>query len=113
MILVDTNITISHVQREHIKLTKERLAISVITYIELLSGYDEKDMFKMKSFLSGLLIVQLTEGIVQQSIEIRRRCRIKTPDAIIAATAMKLNIPLVSGDAVFKKVHGLRLAASI
>lgn len=113
MILLDTNAIIKQVQDTDLDSLTERRAISVITYIELMSIKNENNISKMKLLLAGFFIAQLTEGIVEQSIRIRRQYSIKTPDAIIAATAMQLKIPLVSGDFVFRKIIGLRLITSI
>jgi predicted nucleic acid-binding protein len=60
-----------------------------------------------------MIRVELTSEIIEQTISLHRRYRLKTPDAIIAASALHLKIPLVSADAAFKKVIGLRLISDI
>ena len=47
--------------------------------------------------------------IVDKCIEIRRNCRIKTPDAIIAATAMIYDFTLLTSDFDFKRIPNLQL----
>jgi predicted nucleic acid-binding protein len=51
--------------------------------------------------------------IVAEVITIRRKYRLKTPDAIIAASAVKINVPLVSADKEFRRVHGLVVISDI
>jgi predicted nucleic acid-binding protein len=43
------------------------------------------------------------------AIELRQQIKIKTPDAIIAATSQYLQIPLVTADKGFKNILGLEL----
>ena len=64
--------------------------ISVITQIEALSWVN-KDKDKEKSvrdFVADANILMLTDDIVNKCVAIRRRRKTKTPDAIIAATAI-------------------------
>ncbi len=64
--------------------------ISVITEIEALSRInpDPQKENIVKNFISESVIIQLIPEIVKKCIEIRRTNKIKTPDAIIAATAI-------------------------
>jgi predicted nucleic acid-binding protein len=52
---------------------------------------------------------ELTSDIRRLAIEIRQQVKIKTPDAIIAATSKYLNIPLITSDKDFKKIPGIEL----
>ena len=75
-----------------------RAAISVITRIEILSRPgDETSIHRPDVDLINQFVEQpLTEEIVQKCIDLRRSHRIKIPDAIIAATALYLQIPLAT-----------------
>jgi len=42
-------------------------------------------------------------------VALRRSKKIKTPDAIIAATAIALDLTLISSDNVFENIDGLKL----
>ncbi|NCS90004.1 MAG: hypothetical protein COW71_13430 [Ignavibacteriales bacterium CG18_big_fil_WC_8_21_14_2_50_31_20] len=42
-------------------------------------------------------------------IKLRKKYRLKLPDAIICASAASLGIPLVSNDKIFEKVEVLKL----
>jgi tRNA(fMet)-specific endonuclease VapC len=48
--------------------------------------------------------------VVDRAIQIRKKFRVKTPDAIIAATAMEVGAVLVTrNEGDFKKVDGLQV----
>lgn len=81
-------------------------AVSVITKIELLGWQTASpaELRKLKSLLDACFIIQLTPEIVDMTIKIRQNFAIKTPDAIIAATAKVLQLPLVTSDKEFKKL---------
>src|SRR2546421_12366804 len=66
--------------------------VSVISEIELLGWYklSEKDKQKLKSLLQDCIIISLTSEVKDLAILIRQQQKIKTPDAIIAATAQYL-----------------------
>lgn len=51
----------------------------------------------------------LLPTIVAQCIAIRRSHKVKTPDAIIAATAIVHNFTLITSDTDFKNIHGLQV----
>ena len=52
----------------------------------------------IRKFLKGCMIVDISEEIREQTIRIRRSKKIKLPDAIIAATAIKCGVPLLTAD---------------
>ncbi len=72
--------------------------ISVITYMEVL-GYQFRNP-KEEEFIREMIevfhILFIDQKIADMAIEIRRKCRIKLPDAIIGATAKALNLCLVT-----------------
>jgi len=55
-------------------------------------------------------IIELSPAIKEKAIDLRRNYSLKLPDAIIAATAVELNLPLISGDGVFSRVDELNFA---
>ena len=67
------------------------------------------DKIKIKDFLSECHIIALSDEIKEICISIKQNSRIKTPDAIIAATSQFLDIPLISADIGFEKIHNLDL----
>ena len=85
--------------------------ISVITEIEALSWVaSEKVKEKiLKEFIYDSNILQLTPEVVLQCVKIRRSRKIKTPDAIIAATAIAYNLTLLTNDNDFLGIQKLKL----
>lgn len=83
---------------------------SVISEIELLSYplLDSAEENRIRSFLATITLVELTREIREITIQIRRRNEMKTPDAIIAASAMFLDAELLSNDHHFQDVPGLK-----
>ena len=49
----------------------------------------------------------MNQKIKQRTILLRQRYKIKTPDAIIAATAIEFQIPLISSDSDFTIIKEL------
>ena len=77
----------------------EELLISVITVIEVLGFNGEPDeMNTLKSFTNMATVISLADEIVDETISIRKQYKIKIPDAIIAATAIKLNATLITSN---------------
>jgi predicted nucleic acid-binding protein len=84
--------------------------ISVITEIEALSWIN-KDKSKeaiLRSFIEDANIYTLSRDVIDQCIKIRRAGRTKTPDAIIAATAIVYQLTLITSDKDFRNVEGLK-----
>lgn len=83
--------------------------ISFITEIELLSkpGLSTAQLNLLKAFLNDFNIFDINTTIKENTSIIRREHKLKLPDAIIAATAKFLSIPLVTADGNFKKVKNV------
>ena len=76
-------------------------SVSVITRIEIL-GWFQITSFQLTSlsaFIDNATVYPLDEKIIVKTIELRQQFRIKTPDAIIAATAIVNNRILVTHNA--------------
>jgi predicted nucleic acid-binding protein len=115
--LIDTNIVIATLGN---KLSPEGAAfiekippnISVITQIELLGWYavSAGDLITLTDFVNKASIFPLDPSIVQQTIILRQYHKIKTPDAIIAATALIHGLTLVSRNiSDFKQISQLQV----
>ena len=93
-----------------------RPMISLISKIELL-GYPKltsHDETRIRHWLGRFDIIGLDDPIAEQAVALKRRCRLKTPDAIIAATALERHACLVTRDKVLlTKVPGLRTISPI
>ncbi len=85
--------------------------ISVIAKIELLTwNPGENDLQeKVATFAEDSAVYELSDTIVDQTIQIRRKYRLKTPDAIIAATALVNNLTVVTdNERDFNNIKGLK-----
>lgn len=106
LILCDSNIIISLFRgRKNVKATLEKIgsqniAFSIISYAEIIYGTRKSDLKKIKLFFDGHILIDIDTGIskVFKGIVLNYSFNhhIKIPDALIAATAIYLGIPLYS-----------------
>ncbi|HRJ15076.1 MAG TPA: PIN domain-containing protein, partial [Saprospiraceae bacterium] len=54
-------------------------------------------------------VLSLSSEVVDQCVKLRRSRKLKTPDAIIAATAMVYGLTLITSDGVFSNISGLKV----
>lgn len=100
--LVDSNIIIYHLNQDHIATTflsenYEKIAISQITFVEVLSfSFSEEAEKDVRELLSTFDIIDVTKEVSNQAVENRKIKKIKIPDNIIASTAMVHNLILVT-----------------
>lgn len=108
--LLDTNAIIYLVNgRLAFPLPEGQYSISIITEIELLSfsGLSEPEEQRIRDLLLVLDRVQLSDSVRDQTIQLRRKNRLKLPDAIIAASAMTQQAILLTNDQSFASIDGL------
>ncbi len=103
--LIDTNILIYYfnglIKDDKInKILETSFNISIITKIEFLSwsklAQDKVLDEKAQAFVSYATLFDLNDQVAQKTIEIRRKYKTKTPDAIIAATALVNDMSIVT-----------------
>lgn len=89
----------------------QSVAVSIITEIELLGWpkVSESEKRKLKALLSACEVIELRNEIKELTIQLRQRQAIKVPDAIIAATALYLQLPLVTSDRGFKNIKDVEV----
>jgi predicted nucleic acid-binding protein len=80
------------------QLIDEEINVSIITKIEVLSFDPDKDdnYTVLVDFFDASNILELTNDIVNKTIQIRQKQKIKLPDAVIASTALVNGLVLVS-----------------
>lgn len=108
-LLVDTNVLIHHWNgdaRTISVLDGAILHVSFITEIEILGfhGYTAHERAKVTADMATILITDIDAGIKSAAIDLCARYRMKLADALIAATAIRLGIPLVTEDKHFKRL---------
>ena len=116
MTLLDSN-TIIYLSKRLISIDdiftdkEDRYAISVITYMEVLGyEFDSKEEEKfIREMFSYLKVLYIDEDISNKVIELKRKNKIKLPDAIICATAILNKATLVTNDIRLKNINKLKL----
>lgn len=111
-IVLDTNIILYLLEGDDILvqyLRDKTFYLSLINEIELVGfkGITEDEEIAIGFFLDECLIVEINQGIKDITIKLRRKYALKLPDAIVAATAIFLGVPLISADKHFDKVDEL------
>lgn len=73
--------------------------LSVITKIELLCWNTDADTTQnVKDFIADSLVLGLSTDVIDQCVTLRKAKKIKTPDAIIAATALAYGYTLITAN---------------
>jgi predicted nucleic acid-binding protein len=108
-ILLDTNIVLYLLNGEETLiplLAEKNLFLSFITQLELLGSKYLKpdDILNIKQFISECTVIDITPEIKDITISIRQEYNLKLPDCIIVATALWLNMPLITADSDFTKI---------
>ena len=85
--------------------------ISFITELELLSypNISETESNTIQQFINGIDIIDINKTIKTKTIELRKKYKLKLPDAIICATAVYLEATLITSDKKLKKVSELKV----
>ena len=90
---------------------EKTLAVSVISEMELLSysGISKKDEENIKALFNDCTELPISNEIKEKTIEIRKKYKTKLPDAIVAASAIVYDIPLITADKGFRQITELKL----
>jgi len=112
-LIVDTNIILYLLEGdEHIAqiLEDKEVYVSFITELELLGFVQMSSLHEqaIREFLSFVIIIDINNTIKEAVIHLKQQKKIKLPDAIIAATALYLNLPLLSADKGFQGLEDLQ-----
>jgi predicted nucleic acid-binding protein len=85
--------------------------LSVITQIELLCWKtDLVTEQKIKDFIGETIILNISSDIILHCVALRKNKKIKTPDAIIGATAIAYNYTLLTNNENdFSDITGLKI----
>jgi predicted nucleic acid-binding protein len=85
--------------------------LSVITQIELLCWKkDTATERKVKDFINDSIVLDITPDVINHCVNIRKGKKIKTPDAIIAATALAYGYTIITNNEKdFNNISGLKI----
>jgi predicted nucleic acid-binding protein len=111
-VFVDTNIVLYFLRGDAAvveMLTGRNLIISFITELEVLAypTLSAEEDAALKGFLSFCNIIDINPEVKKIIVDLRKKYRLKLPDAMIAATAIYSNLPLITADKQFGKVSAL------
>ena len=88
------------------------LFVSVVTELELLSypRLTEEDMAEIAQLLASMVVFPLESRLAHLAAALRRQYRLKTPDSVVAATALLTRTTLVTRNVQdFQAIAGLSL----
>ena len=114
-VILDSNIIIYLSQKKlsinEVFEDNKRYNISLITYMEILSynfPSKEEENF-IRKLLSLFRIIDINKKIAKEVIKLKKKRKIKLPDAIIVATAIVENAILYTNDKQLHSVEGLEV----
>lgn len=108
-LLVDTNVLVYHLGGRSDAtraLQGKEIHISFVTEIELQSksSLTEGDLKLIQAAMANYRISDVNPSIKQIASQLRRRHGVKLADALVAATALHLGLPLLTADGGFERV---------
>lgn len=109
--LIDTDVFIDHFRGAHMLRCPDagRVAYSVVTRCELFSGR-RVDEHGVRALLEPIDEIEVDRHVAERAGRLRREHGLRTPDAIIAATALIEGLVLLTNNvADFEHVPGLTI----
>src|SRR3989338_6567619 len=87
------------------------LFISAVTYTEVLAlpEASESDLVKIRQFLSNFILIDVDKQIAEGTALLKRKYKLKFPDAAVAATAKYLEVSFVTRDKQLGKVKEITI----
>ncbi len=113
-VLIDSDVFIDHLRgaRRLVTPSQGRVAYSTITRCELFAGRFTNEEV-VATLLAPFLEIGVDRSVAERAGRIRRTTGIRTPDAILAATALEHRLTLVTRNARdFAAVAGLSTSPS-
>ncbi len=85
--------------------------ISIITQIELLCwNTDDATTQQVQNFIADSVVLDISPDVIAHCVALRKGKKIKTPDAIIAATALAYNYTIITNNEKdFNNISGLKI----
>lgn len=113
-LVLDTNVVLYYLGgRLQKPLAKKQYVISIITEIELLSypAIQDDETSMIQRFVNEITVVELKNLLKTETILLRKKYSLKVPDAVIAATALKLKAPLLTNDKKLQNISEIETHA--
>lgn len=109
-LLVDTDVFVDHLRgARRIQLGRDRILYSVITRCELFAGREAEEE-TVQRLLEPFEEVPVDRPVAERAGRLRRAGGLRTPDALIAATALEHKLELMTRNVRdFKAVRGLKV----
>jgi predicted nucleic acid-binding protein len=112
-LLLDTNAVLQVLSSPNAisGLAGKVIFVSFITELELYSypALSDHDLKSIDFFMTKARILDITKDIKGKTIALRKKHKLKLPDAIICATAMSNDLPLVTGDKRLTKIGDITI----
>ena len=117
-ILVDTNVLVYHLggRADATRALQDKeVHISFITEIELQSkaSLSASDLEHISVALMNYSISDVNPAIKQIAAQLRRQYGLKLADAIVGATALHLNMPVLTADGGFERLRKMMEVRSL
>ena len=92
-------------------LDGKQVWISIISELELFGkkGLSDVEKDNINDLLEYCFIAEINSQIKQITKNLMQEFSVKLPDAIIAATSLYLDLPLLTADTGFEKIQGIKL----
>ncbi len=109
-LLVDTDVFVDHLRGAgRIQPGRERMLYSVITRCELFAGRETEEE-AVRRLLAPFDEIPVVRTIAERAGRLRRTAALRTPDALIAATALEHHLVLVTRNTRdFQPARGLKI----
>ncbi len=114
-VILDSNIVI-YISQQKLSIDEvfeddKEYAISLVTYMEILSYnfLSKKEEQFVRKLLSLFRIIDITKVIAKEVIKLKKKRKIKLPDAIIVATTLVENAILYTNDKQLHSVEHLNI----
>jgi len=96
----------------YLKDNENSLTTSAICQIEVLGYHQLKNVEKqyLENFFNAIRVLSIDIDVVQKAIELKQKRNIATPDAIVAATALVHNLPILTQNKKdFSRIKDLKI----